>query len=107
MTRQVGATWVGVHETPYLYTNQVAVQLGLPAGLPAVPDGIHLVFGQAQQPLLTGSPEEVAAAAEKVNSIPIVALARLVMSRERAAELRDLLAQAVERFDQAVAEGHA
>lgn len=97
--RAVEAEWVGVDDFTLQYINQIVAQLGVVAGDPAVPDSIHLMFGTAAQPVFVGSPERVAALAAQLQVLPIKPVVRLVMSRERAEELLQILVQTLAQYD--------
>ena len=98
-TRTVAVEWTGVGDVPLRFVNQIAAQLGTPAGPDAVPDSVILLFGLADQPLLIGEPEDVQRQADAIRSIEVRTQARLVMSRERAAELRLALDRLIAAYD--------
>jgi hypothetical protein len=57
------------------------------------PAEMVLNLGFVTTPMLTGTPEEQIAQAQKIDKIEIEALARLTFSVDRAVELRNLLTQ--------------
>ena len=92
---------------PLQYVNQMVSQLGVPAGDPAVPDSIHLVFGVVTQPVIVGTPEQVMEKVAQIRVVPIKPVVRLVLSRERAEELLQVLAQTTSQYDMVKDAKHA
>lgn len=103
--RRVEVEWGNVADVGPTFVNQVIATLGVPAGEASVPDSINLIFGHAAAPLFTGTPEQIHAKVDALQSVLVRPVARLVMSRERAEELLQVLAQTVSQYDAAVQSG--
>jgi len=54
-------------------------------------DGWFLTVGQAAPPLAIGSPEQQREQLERVGYVPVKVVAKLVVTRKRLEELRDLI----------------
>ena len=88
------------------YVNQIATQVGPAAGPNGVPDGIYITVGVATLPIIVGSPEEVSLELSALNPLRVEVVGRYVVSRERAAEFRDLLDTAIKQYDTTAEAGH-
>ena len=89
---RVPLTYAGAENVPILFANQFILQRER--------DGLILGVAQIAPPILLGSQEEREARLRQLGALPVTILGRYSISRERAAELRDLLAAQVEKFDE-------
>lgn len=101
--RDVELTWGNVQDLPLNFVNQIVAQLGAPAGPEQVPDGIIVILGHAAPPVIVGSEEAIQRQVDALSSVQVQPLGRFVMSRERAEELLQVLAQSVAQYDEIVA----
>jgi hypothetical protein len=104
--RAIEVEWPETVDLPPVFVNQMVASLGASAGPNAVPDSIELLFGMASSPLFVGSDAVVAERLASLTSVPVVPHARLVMSRERAEELLNVLATTLARYDEVVQGAH-
>lgn len=95
--------WTSVDLLAIHPVNQFVTQVGPASGKSSVPDGIYLALGTAAPPIFLGTPERVAAQVRDYGPrVPVTAVARLVLTRERAAELASALLAAVTQYDAVV-----
>lgn len=100
LEKGIAIVWPDLSGVPTHFANAFAVQLGAPAGDSGVPDGIHLLVGTLAPPLIVGTtPEELMASASKVDRIVVEPLARFVMSREHAINLRGFLDTVLKQYE--------
>jgi hypothetical protein len=93
-------SWASAESLPLMFANAFVSQLGSQAGTAGPPDAIYLTIGQLAPPLLVGTPEEVAQQAARFNgTVEVRPVARIVLSRERAAELGELLQTVIKQYD--------
>jgi len=98
--------WSSAEPLPLVPVNQFVTQLGPAAGAQQVPDGIYLTLGTAAPPIFLGSPQRVAQQTSEYGSqVHVAAVARLVLTRERAQEMASLLMTAVSQYDAAAQTG--
>lgn len=98
----LGLEWTGVHDVQPEFIDQIGVGLGSAASARQVPDSVVITFGRVQQPLVVGSSEQVAARVRQITTVPVKAVGRFIMSRERAVELRQILDMALKQYDDLV-----
>jgi len=75
----VPLVWVNLEESPTYFVNQFIGQVEQ--------DDISLAFGTVAPPLLVGTPEEIAEAANKLRYVPVRTVCRLALTRSRLEEL--------------------
>ena len=85
--------YIGAEEVPTLYANQFVIQYDR--------GDFILLMGQVSPPILLGSDEEQRAQAKQVGYVPVKVVGRYAMSRDRVAELVQLLATSLNRVDAA------
>ncbi|KRC66025.1 hypothetical protein ASE12_15435 [Aeromicrobium sp. Root236] len=107
MFQQFLADWSHADELDLLPANAFVGQLGAPSSNVGLPDCIYIVIGHVAPPLIVGdNPADIQRQVNKLHGkLPVKGLARLVLTRERAAELRDLMANMVAQFDAAHRQG--
>jgi hypothetical protein len=77
--------WPDWAKTPVSFANQFVIQNNGPE--------VYLTIGQLAPPPLIGSPEEMRAQAEAMEFVPVVPIARLVLTLEGAEQLHGALGQ--------------
>lgn len=97
--------WSQAEALPLVFVNTFASMLGGPGGSAQVPDGILLHVGYTTPPLILGGPEEAGRAIEALNGkIPVTAVGRYLITRDRAEELIGILHTAMQQIDAATRE---
>lgn len=79
-------------DAPILFANQFTIQFHQ--------DEFILTIAQIQPPILLGSAEERRALAARLTHVPIRTLVRVGMTRTRLAELAEILAGHLQRYDE-------
>lgn len=98
--------WSSADELPLIPVNQYVTQVGPGAGPMGVPDGIYLTLGTASPPIFVGDPERVREQLESHgNRVRVSAIVRVVLTRQRAEELAEMLTIAARQFDVALEAG--
>lgn len=83
--RSVPSRWVGLDEQPILFATQFLGQIDDLGE-------ILLSIGQASPPLITGTTStEIAKQVEGITSVPVRPVARLMLTRDRAEDLKKVL----------------
>ncbi|GGQ79795.1 hypothetical protein GCM10010250_59290 [Streptomyces althioticus] len=85
-------------DVPSRPANQFIVSMGLP-NRAGQADAIHLSLGQADPPIVSGSPEQMKQDLLELGTLPVETLGRYVLTRERLTELIQVLQQAADRYD--------
>ncbi|MFI1811336.1 hypothetical protein ACH414_13550 [Streptomyces sp. NPDC020422] len=94
---QVRLVWRNA-DMPSQPINQFIVSMGLP-GPGGDPDAVHIALGQADPPLITGTPEQMRQQAQELGTLPVDTKGRYVLSRTRLGELIQVLQQAANTYD--------
>lgn len=81
--------WSSAEHVPAEYANQLLSQVSQ--------GEIFLTFAQLTPPVLVGDPEQQAAQARDMSSIPVKVIARLILCPERVEELLNVLGQSLEQ----------
>ena len=76
-------TYLGLEDMPILFANQFVIQ--------HEKNEFVLTVGQLQPPILLGTPEERKEQAKKLTYVPIRVVARFGLTRQRLAELIEVL----------------
>jgi hypothetical protein len=92
--------WSEAAEAPAQVATQFLVQIGMPAD--GMPDGVHMVVGYANPPVIVGKDEESRQAqADRYNGrLPVTVHGRYFMTRARLEELRATLDEVAKRYDE-------
>jgi hypothetical protein len=85
--------WVDFDEVPILFANHFLVQ--------HQPNEFVVSIGQVTGPPVFGTPDQINDQLRQTESVPINTLARVGLTRHRAAELISVLQTAVEEHDRA------
>lgn len=89
----VNAVWALDPAVVPAFANQCLVQLGVPPlSGKGEQDGIYLTFGHLNPPAFPGTPEEAQAAAN-TQMLPVIPVARVVMTRARVTALHAALGE--------------
>jgi hypothetical protein len=88
---QVPLIWVGVDDTKILFANQFLGQVHQ--------QDVILTLGQLSPPVLVGTPEERLEEATRLGYVPVKAVARFGLTRQRLAELIGVLQQTAANYD--------
>ncbi|SRR5712692_1221497 len=93
---QIPLVWVGSEEVPILFANAFIAQF-------VQPDQVEFVLtvGQLVPPALLGSQEQIEAQAKAVSFVPVKTVARIGFTRQRVAELAQVLQTVLDNHDQA------
>ena len=96
---QLQLDWSGAADVDAKVATQFLIQIGMPAG--GRPDGLHLIVGHANPPLIVGGDDESRQeqAARYDGKLPVTVYGRYVLSRARLEELRNALDELAERYD--------
>lgn len=95
--------WSAARDTPAQVASQFLVQMAMPAQ--GKPDGVFLIVGHANPPVIIGSESMKAEQRDSYNGrLPVDVLGRYYLSRARLEELRDVLSQLIKNYDEAVEE---
>jgi hypothetical protein len=96
---QVQLDWSAAADVDAKIATQFLVQIGVPAG--GRPDGIHLIVGHANPPVIVGDDEKTRQAqVERLEGkLPVIVHGRYVISRARLEELRNVLDDLAEKYD--------
>lgn len=89
---QLPIVYASVDDEPMLFANQFVLQVNQ--------DEFILVVGQLQPPLVLGTPEEQREQASRLTHVPVRVIARVGMTRQRVAELAQLLTDQLRRYDE-------
>lgn len=103
----VDIDWSSANAAPVEVASHFAVQLGTATGAPdhPRPDGVYLVVGHVAPPVAIGTPEAIRKQLEKLNNqMPVTVHGRYFMTRERLAELIQLLTATADNFDRTIAQ---
>ena len=84
--------YIGAEDEPILFANQFVIQ--------HEKNEFVLTVGQLQPPILLGSPEERKEQAKKLTYVPIKVVARFGLTRQRVAELIEVLQSNLRRYDE-------
>jgi len=101
----VRVDWSPIQEMDLALANTFVTQLGLPGGIGPrkLPDGILLYVGRLDPPFFLDDAEAAKVRfIESGSVLPVRPLAKLLISRERAIELMQVLESAVTQYDNAV-----
>jgi len=85
-------TYLGLEDVPILFANQFVIQ--------HEKNEFVLTVGQLQPPILLGSPEERKEQAKKLTYVPIRVVARFGLTRQRLAELIEVLQSNLRKYDE-------
>ncbi|MFC8419275.1 hypothetical protein ACUJ8N_01635 [Streptomyces sp. ESR1.13] len=85
-------------DVPSRPANQFIVSMSLP-NLAGQADAIHLTLGQADPPVISGSPEQMEQDLLELGTLPVETLGRYVLTRARLEELIQVLQQAADKYD--------
>ena len=83
--------YIGAEDAPILFANQFIIQ--------HEQNEFILTVGQLQPPILLGSPEERKEQAKKLTYVPIKIVARFGLTRQRLAELIEVLQNNLRKYD--------
>jgi hypothetical protein len=86
--------WIDFDEVPIAFANHFLVQ--------HQPDEFVLTVGQVTGPPLVGTPEQIREQARNASHVPIHAIARVGLTRQRLVELIGLLQAELEEHDRGV-----
>lgn len=91
--------WSEAAEVDAQVATQFLVQIGMPAN--GRPDGVHLVVGNANPPVVVGDDEEARQEqwARYGGRLPVKIYGRYFLSRARVEELRNVLNDLAEKYD--------
>ncbi|WP_146063611.1 hypothetical protein [Streptomyces sp. SM11] len=78
--------------------NQFIVSMSLPNAI-GQSDAIHLTMGQADPPIVSGSPEQMEEQLRELGTIPVETLGRYALTRARLSELIQILQEAARTYD--------
>jgi hypothetical protein len=97
---QLEFDWSEAVDAAPQYASQFLVQIGMPAN--GRPDGIHLVIGHVNPPLIVSDDEESRRRqlARYEGQLPIKVHGRYVFSRAKLEELRSVLNNLAEKYDE-------
>ena len=84
--------YIGAEDEPILFANQFVIQ--------HEKNEFVLTVGQLQPPILLGSPEERKEQAKKLTYVPIKVVARFGLTRQRLAELIEVLQTNLRNYDE-------
>ncbi len=84
-------TYLGVEDVPILFANQFVIQ--------HEKNEFVLTVGQLQPPILLGSPEERKEQAKRLTYVPIRVVGRFGLTRQRLAELIEVLQSNLRTYD--------
>lgn len=93
---QVPIVWVGTEEVPVVLANNFFIQFVQPDQ-----DEFVLTIGTVVPPVLIGTPEQMEEQARSVSFVPVRAVARLGLTRQRVVELRGILDTILRQYDEA------
>ncbi|MER6732569.1 hypothetical protein [Streptomyces puniciscabiei] len=85
-------------DVPSRPANQFIVSMGLPNAAGQA-DAIHLTLGQADPPVVSGSPEEMVQQLRGLGTLHVETLGRYVLTRARLDELIQVLQHAAIQYD--------
>ena len=91
---QVPLVWTGVEEQQVLFANQFLCQFN-----PGLTDEFILAFGQVTPPILLGTDEQRLEQARSIPWVPVSAVTRVSMTRQRLEELAIVIRQTLESYD--------
>ena len=83
--------YIGAEDEPILFANQFVIQ--------HEKNEFILTVGQLQPPILLGSPEDRKEQVKKLTYVPIMVVARFGLTRQRLAELIEVLQSNLRRYD--------
>jgi hypothetical protein len=91
--QEIGASleWIDFDEVPIVFANHFLVQ--------HQPDEFVVSLGQVTGPPLVGTPEQIREQARGVSHVPIHAIARVGLTRQRLVELIGILQAELEEHD--------
>jgi hypothetical protein len=91
--QEIGASleWIDFDEVPIVFANHFLVQ--------HQPDEFVVSLGQVTGPPLVGTPEQIREQARGVSHVPIHAIARVGLTRQRLVELIGILRAELEEHD--------
>lgn len=92
---EIAVVWPDVEELPVYRANQFIAQVGTG---PDGPEDLFLTIGLATPPVILGTEEEQRVAVAAIGAVSVKGLARISMSRARAAELAMLLENVVRQW---------
>ena len=84
-------TYLGLEDVPILFANQFVIQ--------HEKNEFILTVGQLQPPILVGAPEERKEQAKKLTYVPIRVVGRFGLTRQRLAELIEVLQSNLRTYD--------
>ncbi len=93
---QVPIVWVGTDDVQVVLVNNFFAQFVQPDQ-----DEFILTLGTVVPPALLGTPEQMAEQARAVSFVPVRAVARLGLTRQRVVELGRLLETILRQYDEA------
>src|SRR5438270_434165 len=93
---QVPIVWVGTDEVPVVLVNNFFIQFVQPDQ-----DEFVLTVGTVVPPALLGTPEQIAEQARAVSFVPVRAVARIGLTRQRVVELGRILETILRQYDEA------
>ncbi|MFF7166323.1 hypothetical protein ACFZBP_33955 [Streptomyces sp. NPDC008086] len=85
-------------DVPSRPANQFIVSLSLPNAAGQA-DAIHLTLGQADPPIISGSPAQMEQDLRQLGTLPVETLGRYVLTRARLGELIQVLQRAASNYD--------
>jgi hypothetical protein len=91
----VPVVWVGVEETPILFSNQAICQFDQDL------ETFILTFGQLTPPAIIGTPEEMREQAEQISFVQVRVAARLSMSPAKLAEVHAAIGANLDQLEKA------
>jgi hypothetical protein len=99
--RSLNANWSAVNAVEASFANAFISQIGASAAS-GRPDGIYLAAGHIAPPTFLGTPEEMQKHLDDLgNELQVRVHAHVVMSRDRAQELANLLIENIAKYDAA------
>ncbi len=93
---EVPIVWVGTDEVPVVLANNFFIQFVAPDQ-----DEFVLTVGTIVPPALLGTPEQMAEQARQVSFVPVRAVARLGLTRQRVVELSQVLQTILDQYNRA------
>ncbi len=85
-------TYLGLEDVPILFANQFVIQ--------HEKNEFVLTVGQLQPPILLGSPDEQKEQAKKLTYVPIRVVGKFGLTRQRLAELIEVLQSNLRTYDE-------